>query len=216
MNRIILFLSLCLISTPAFADYFVWQDPKSRLSVTFPDTWKKQSNSNSATILTMAAPSNNEGASCKIQTYDDNRYTIFPPSLGRDVQKEAVSIPFWKSYMGHYNDYDIGRVYDGGGLGRWVASYATVSYSANEGTAQSSRRGIMFASLYHDTLYVVECSSYANSYEKWERNFRSVIKSIDFKKIYHERITGHYANFLKDVDQYFWAQTGSAGTIGYN
>ena len=216
MNRIVLFLALFLISTPAFADYFVWQDPKSGLSMSFPDTWQKQTNRDPATILTIEAPSNSDDASCKIQTHDDKRYTIFSSDYGRDVQKDAVSIPFWKSYMGNYDAYDIGRVYDGGGLGRWIASYATAAYTARDGEALTSRRGLMFASLYYDTLYIVECSSYANSYEKWDRNFRSVIKSIDFKKIYNERKTGHYANFLDEVDQYFWAQTGPEGTIGYN
>ncbi len=216
MNRIVLTLILFLVSNPAYADYFLWQDSKSGLTVTFPDTWKKQSILNPDTILRIEAPSDGDDAVCTIKTYDDHRYTIFPSDYGRDVQKVAVSIPFWQSYMGHYDGYDIGRVYDGGGLGRWIASYATASYSTHDGTAMTNRRAIMFASLYYDTVYAVECSTYASAYEKWERNFISVIKSIDFKKIYHGKIHGHYRNFLKDVDQYFWAQTGPEGTAGYN
>jgi hypothetical protein len=118
--------------------------------------------------------------------------------------------------LASYDDYDIGRVFDGGGLGRWRASYATAGYTKRDGTAYMSRRGIMFASLYYDTVYVVECSSLEHAYEKWHRDFMSVIKSIDFKQIYHLKKTGKYADFLKDADKYFWSQSGPEGTIGYN
>ncbi len=216
MNRIVLTLILFLISNPAYADYFLWEDPKSGLTVTFPDTWERQTVLNPDGILRIAAPSDGDDAVCTIKTYDDHRYTIFPSDYGRDVQKVAVSVPFWKSYMGHYDTYDIARVYDGGGLGRWIASYATASYATHDGTVMTNRRAIMFASLYYDTLYTVECSSYASSFEKWQRNFISVIKSIDFEKMYHGKSYGHYRNFLKDVDQYFWVQTGPEGTAAYN
>jgi len=216
MNRIVLTLMLLVLSAPAHADYFLWEDPKSGLTVTFPDTWKTQVNRHVDDVLTVIAPLNGDDAVCKIKTSPDSRYTIFPSNYGKSVQKVAVSIPFWQSYMANYDDYDIARVYDGGGLGRWIASYATASYTERDGTATKSRRAIMFASLYFDTLYVVECSALAPAYEAWERNFRSVIKSIDFKKIYHGRPTGDYADFLKKSDMHFWAQTGPEGTAGYN
>lgn len=216
MNRIVLFLCVFLMSSPALADYFSWEDSKSGLTLTFPDTWKVQNNRHPDTILTIKAPSQNADPVCKVKAEDDGRYTIFPPQYGDVVQKDAVSIPFWESYLGHYDDYDIARVYDGGGLGRWVASYATASYNERDGSILKSRRGIMFASLYYNTLYTVECSSLAHSYEDWARNFQSVIKSIDFEKIYHLRRHGHYDDFLSDAEMNFWAQTGPEGTISYN
>jgi hypothetical protein len=146
---------------------------------------------------------------------DDKRFQIFPADYGDAVQRTAVSIPFWKDYMGRYDDYTIDRVFDGGGLGRWRASYAFASYGKRAGTAYQQRRGIMFASLYYDKLYIVECSSLNHAYEAWGANFRSIIKSIDFKKMYHEHLVGDYANFLRDADLNFWAQTGPEGTISY-
>jgi len=73
----------------------------------------------------------------------------------------------------------------------------------------------MFASLYYDTLYIIECSSLNHAFENWQKNFQSIIKSVDFKKIMHEHKHGHYDNFLKDADMYFWTQTGPDGTISY-
>lgn len=213
--RIFLFLFLLTFPITAKADYFVWQDAESRLSISFPDTWKMQSSRNPDDILTIAGPSEGQDPVCMVKASEDNRYTIFPPDLGDAVQRVAVSKPFWDSYMGHYDDYTLDRVYDGAGLGRWLASYALGSYSRRNGTAYEQRRAIMFASLYYDTLYIVECSSLNHGFENWQKNFQSVIKSIDFKKIYNERKIGHYANFLKEADLYFWAQTGPEGTVSY-
>lgn len=218
MTRISLLLLSALVLFPSMAkaDYFLWQEPKSGLTVTFPDTWEKQNNKNTLDVLTIEAPSKNNNPVCTIKVDNDKRFTIFPPEYGQSVQKVAVSVPFWESYMGLYDEYDIARVYDGGALGRWVASYATASYTLRNGTAYQQRRGIMFASLYYDKLYIVECSALAHGYERWEKDFRSVIKSIDFKQIYHHYKNGHYDNFLRDADLYFWSQTGPEGTIGYN
>ena len=217
MTRIILTLTFFIISTlPAKADYFLWEDPKSGLTMTFPDTWKRQSSRDgTGEVLRIVAPSNGDDPVCTVNVKDDKRYTIFPADYGDAVQRTAVSIPFWKRYMDNYDDYTIDRVFDGGGLGRWRASYAFASYGRRAGTAYQQRRGLMFASLYYDKLFIVECSSLNHAYENWGPNFRSVIKSIDFKKMYHEHMTGEYANFLRDADLNFWAQTGPEGTVAY-
>ena len=215
--RLFLFLLLFVVSLPfnAKADYFLWQDPKSGLTVTFPDTWKKQNNRNPDDVLTIAGPSGGKNPVCTIKVSDDKRYVIYPPHFGDAVQREAVSIPFWKSYMGLYDDYTIDKVFAGAGLGRWRASYALGSYDKRDGTAYQQRRAIMFGSLYNDKLFVVECSSLNHGYEVWEKDFRSIIKSIDFKKSYNERSIGEYDNFLNDVELYFWSQTDSKGTVRY-
>jgi hypothetical protein len=215
MTRILLLIALFILPSTAHADYYVWQDAKSGLSMSYPDTWKMQNNRGSDEILSIVAPSDGDNPVCKVSQGDDKRYVIFPPEYGDAVQRDAVSIPFWKSYMANYDDYAINKIYDGGGLGRWHASYATASYTKRDGTQRQSRRGIMFASLYYDQLYIVECSALAEGYERWANNFRSVIKSIDFKKIYNERAVGEYHDFLKNSEMYFWAQTGPEGTVQY-
>lgn len=216
MTRILFLIALLFSPTLAHADYFVWQDSKSGLSLSYPDTWKMQTAGGVNEILQIEAPSAGDNAICKVSASKDKRFTIFPPDYGDAVQRVAVSVPFWKSYMAlGYDDYVIDKVYDGGSLGRWRASYATLSYNMREGTQVQSRRGIAFASLYYDNMYVVECSALANGFEKWEKDFRSVIKSIDFKKIYNERAIGEYADFITGTEQYFWAQTGPEGTAQY-
>ena len=216
MLRLFIVIVVMFFPVVAKADYFAWKDEKSGLSMTFPDTWKVQNNLNPSTILTVMGPSdNNAQPVCRVDVTSDRRYIIFPVRYGDDVQKTAIGLPFWKSYLGKYDNYELGSVYDGASLGRGFASYALASYNLRLGTVMQSRRAVMFASLYGDKMYVVECSALAHDYERWDADFRGIIKSIDFKKFYHELPTGDYANFLDEVEQFFWAPQGPAGTTAY-
>lgn len=213
-----LFIAVAVLCLPSLAkaDYFVWQDEGTGLSLTFPDTWKVQNNVNPNTLMTVMGPSDMNGQPvCRVDVTPDRRYTIFPARYGDDVQKVVLSVPFWKTYLGNYDEYQLGNVYDGAGLGRWFASYAMASYSQRFGTAYQSRRAVMYASLYADKLYVVECSALAHEYERWDADFRGIIKSVDFKKAYHELRTGEYADFLKEAEVFFWAPQGPDGTTAY-
>jgi len=213
--RFLPLIAVLFFATPARADYFVWKDEKTGLSMTFPDTWKMQNNVKPQTIMTVMAPSDHDQPVCKVDVSPDKRYTIYPARYGDAVQRVAASTDFWKKYLQAYDTYTIDNVYDGAGLGRWFASYALVSYSEHFGTVLQTRRAIMFASLYNDKMYVVECSSLNHAYERWAADFKGVIKSIDFKKVFHELPTGEYANFLKNSEMYFWDQVGPEGTTAY-
>lgn len=217
MLRLFLFAILFLLpATSARADYFLWRDPDSGLTITFPDTWKRITGNAADDVLTIMAPSDGADPVCKVKIRDDRRYVIFPPSLGGAIQKTALSTPFWESYMEQeYIDYRLARVHDGAGLGRWFASYALASYSTQSGTAYQIRRGIMFASLYNDKVYILECSALDHAFDDWRYAFQSIVKSVDFKQAYHELPTGDYADFLKNADQMFWSQTSPAGTTLY-
>ena len=213
--RLFIFIVVLALPTVAKADYFVWQDEKTGLSLTFPDTWKTVNNANPDTIITMIGPSDEDKPVCRVDVRDDKRYTIFPARYGDAIQKVAVSQLFWKAYLGQYDEHTLGRVHDGAGLGRWFASFALASYTKHFGTVIQSRQAIMFASLYYDKLYVVECSALAHGYERWEMDFRGIIKSVDFKKAFHELPTGEYKNFLDEAELYFWAPQGPEGTTAY-
>lgn len=215
MLRLFIFVLVLASPSLAKADYFYWTDPKSGLTMTFPDTWKEQTNAHPDTKLTIMGPSDDAQPVCRVDVRDDKRFIIYPARYGDAVQMSAVSYPFWQNYLAQYDTYDVGKVKDGASLGRWYASFATASYNKRFGTAMQSRRAIMFASLYNDKMYVVECSALAHGYEQWELDFRGIIKSIDFKKAFHELPTGEYANFLKEAELFFWSQTGPDGTTAY-
>lgn len=212
-----LFIALAVLAAPqaAHADYFFWEHEKTGLTMTFPDTWKMQNNGAPDTIMTIGGPSDNAQPVCRVDAKTDKRFAIFPVRYNDAVQKTAVSKPFWEQYLAQYDGYNLGGVYDNGGLGRGNASYAIATYRSSLGTVLQDRRAIMFASLYGNRLYTVECSALSHGYERWEADFRGIIKSVDFKKYNHELPTGEYANFLKDAEMFFWSQTGPEGTVAY-
>ena len=217
MSRFIAFLAVCLLSAPvaANADYFVWQDPHSGMTATFPDTWKRQSNQQPDDMLTIMGPaSDNAQPVCRIRVRDDARALIFPPEYSRSVQKTFVSQTFWKDYLATYDNFNTGPIYEGG-LGRGFASYTTVSFTRRDGTVNQTRSGILFASLYFDKVYIVDCSALSDGFEQWVDSFRSIVKSVNFRKAHHEKDHGDYANFLKKADFYTWSQTSPMGTTAY-
>ncbi|MEM6781515.1 MAG: hypothetical protein AAF569_06595 [Pseudomonadota bacterium] len=215
MVRFLLLTLFLLIPQTAKADYYLWEDPKSHFTLTFPDTWKRTSNQNVDDIITVVGPSTNGYPKCVVKTRDDKRYVIFPPSYGRSIQKEAVSTPFWQTYLGEYQDYNLSKVVDDAGLGRWHASYALAGYTDNDGTVFEKRGSIMFASLYYDTMFIVECSALEHAFNDWYFPFMGIIKSVDFKKTYNEIPTGHYRNFLKKAEKLFWFQGKPDGIIQF-
>ena len=213
---LVVLASLLFLVAPreAQADYFVWQDSDSGMTVTFPDTWKILSNRKPDDTLVIAGNSLVDKPLCQIRVNEDRRFVIYPPELGSAIQKTAISSSFWDSYLSRYVDFNLSKVYDGAGLGRWFASYARGSFIRMNGTQEEIRTALMFASLYNDKVYVLECSTLTGSYNQWDLVFRSILKSIDFEKIYHELPTGEYRDFLRGATKYFWAG-GPEGTVGY-
>jgi hypothetical protein len=183
----------------ARADYFVWQDPKSGLSLSFPDTWQLVSSADPDDIVTIAAPSGRAHASCRVRVNDDRRFVIYPNEYRSAVQKVDFSTAFWTKYLNEYNQPVLYEVHDGMGLGTYgIASYAVAGFNSAVQGPYMSRMALLAVSNYYDKNYVLECSAHRDAYPKWKDMFMSVAKSIEFRKQYNEATTGNYRNFLGD------------------
>lgn len=193
-------LALTAFVPAARADYIVWEDPKSGMTLSYPDTWRMGSQRQPDEIISLIAPSTarNDDAVCRARVREDKRFLIYPPHLAGDVQPIAYSENFWRDYLGEYDDVKLYGFTDGSGMGRGFGSFAVAGYDAALFSAHTKRRGIAAASLYFDKLYVVDCSAHADVFEEWQPLFLSIIGSVDFKKAHHELRTGHYRNFLAD------------------
>ncbi|MCC7305808.1 MAG: hypothetical protein IT558_06065 [Alphaproteobacteria bacterium] len=189
---------LCLAGAqPASAEIFYWQDPETKLSVTFPDTWLRVSNQQPEDLWTVAAPGANDYATCRLRVDEDRRFVIYPREYADSIQRLNYSRKFWDDYVGQFNGAVINAVHDNAGLGQGFASWADVSFISSSG-ASVQKRGIMFASVYNDKAFVLECSAEASVYEKWMRPFLSVVKSVDFRTEYSTRLNGYYRPFQYD------------------
>lgn len=216
-SRLLTFIAMVfgMICTalPARADYFVWQDPATGLSLSWPDTWKMVSNADPDDIVTIMAPSGRAHAACRVRARHDGRYAIYPGKYSWAVQREAYSRDFWDRYLAEYTDHKVFQSYDGAGLGRGFAGYALGGYESAVQGPEMARRALMFASLYNNTAYILECSSHEDAFDDWKQMFLSIAGSVDFRKARHELRSGNYFNFMADKRIEFKGEKGHFRTI---
>jgi len=197
-------------SSSAKADYVLWQDPATGVSLSWPDTWKMVGNADPDDIVTIMAPSGRAHAACRLRERNDTRYLIYPPYYSPDIQKVAYSFTFWDRYLGEYAGHEIYTMRDGAGIGRGFASYVEAGYESAVQGPEMRRQALAFASLYNGTAYIFECSSHQDAFGLWKGPFLSIAKSIDFKKAHHELRSGNYRDFMADPRIEFRAERGDA------
>ncbi len=185
-------------SAKAHADYFVWQDPTTGLTLSFPDTWKIVSNNEANDLITVMPPSGREHAACRVRDNQDRRYLIYPQRFSAAIQRVDVSLDFWTNYLQEYTNPEIYNLQNGAGLGRGFASYAVAGYDSMVQGPKMPRKALMLASLYDDDMFVIECSSHADAFDSWKSIFLSIAGSIEFKQVDHVPAAGYYRNFLAD------------------
>ncbi len=191
---------LFVLSVPqaAQADYVVWKDSDTGLSLSWPDSWRIVSSADPDDVITIMAPSGRGHAACRVRAREDMRFAIYPPHYAGTVQRVGYSADFWSRYLAEYTDYQIYRAYDGAGLGRGFASYAIAGYESAVPGPYMARRSIMFASNYNNIVYILECSSHEDTFTRWQNLFLSIAGSVDFKPARHQLRNGHYRNFISD------------------
>ncbi len=191
------FLSVAFSPSLTKANIFFVEDQDNRFTVSFPDLWKKVGNQKPDDRLTMLGQGENDFALCRVRVREDKRFVIYPSKFDDEIQRVSFSREFWNDYLGDYNEVSVDAFKDDAGLGFGTASMVEASYETAQG-AIVRKRGLMFASLYHDQLYVIDCSSEESLYEKWRPSFLSIVKSMEFDKVTSEHKTGHYRDFMSD------------------
>lgn len=185
---------------PAKADYFVWEDAKTGLTLSFPDTWKQMNNQNPTDLVNVSIPSGDDNASCRVRAEDDKRFLMYPNAARSDIRDDYFTKDFWDKYTSAYDNVTIVRQQDNAGLGKGFASMTIASYTTPPSTPEAGdmmdRAGLMAVAHYYDTVYVAECSTYMPNYAAYHTAFLQFFKSINFKKEHHELMVGDYENFL--------------------
>lgn len=197
-----LLITLVFVSfgaSTAAAEIFQWRDPETKLTVMYPDTWRSIHHQKPDEILSVVAPGQNDFAGCRIRVNEDRRFVIYPRNRAGAIQRTAVSREFWENYINEFDNATLHNVTDNGGLGNGFASYADVSFVTAVGP-RVQKRGLMFATIYNDKAYVFECSAEHSAYDKWHRNFLSMVQSLDMRQDYATTRNGHYREFLEDPE----------------
>lgn len=187
----------------AKADYGVWTDAKTGMTISFPDTWKQINNQWPNDVITFSLPSGDANATCKISSQQDKRFLIYPNKYRADIRDKNFAMNFWEKYATQYNSVKMVRYADNAGLGQGFSSMALVSFltppNNPDGSDAQDRGGLMAVTNYADKVYVAECSSYLPAYGTYHVQFMDFFKSISFKKYYHELVVGDYRNFLNTM-----------------
>ena len=193
-----LLILLCLLTpSVAHADYVVWSDAQTKLTATYPDDWQLGSNKTSEDLLTVLLPSGDDNAQCFIRVVDDKRFVMMPNKIRADVQKIFFSRNYMDSYAQSYPEGRVMQFKDGTGLGRGFASTAVIAFAPPVDEPFQPRMGIVSVSNYFDKTYMVECSAEANNFKNYADTFFSFMKTINFKKEFHELAIGNYRDFLR-------------------
>lgn len=198
--RFLFLAAMCVVtmsglSGVARADYKVWQDEKTGLSLSVPDTWQYINNTHPDDLVTFMAPSGRAHAYCRVRAREEGRYRVYPPSYDQAIQHIATGYDFWDKYTAEYDDVRALDIRQDASLGRGHAGYAVFSFEDAVPAPRMRRRALAFASLYNGMIYIAECSAHEEAFDDWMKLFLSVTGSIDFKKIPDERTTGHYRDF---------------------
>ncbi|MCD8562771.1 MAG: hypothetical protein LRY54_01635 [Alphaproteobacteria bacterium] len=161
-------LALGVSVSPAKADLFFVQDPVSKLSVAYPDTWRRVYNQKPDDVITLAAPGVQNFASCRLRIRDDQRYQMYPARFNAANNRDLFDETFWKEYLAEYPLYRIDSLNNEAGLSRGYASQVQATYISFDDPRQQ-KQAVIYASLYNGHIYVVDCSAKIEYYQRCSR-----------------------------------------------
>lgn len=192
----------------AEANYFVWTDPETEMTVSFPDTWMRLNNQKPGDKISVAGPSEADLARCVVHVREDKRFLYFPHRYRDAVQKVAYSTDFWSEIFANYGNVQVHRYLDGAGLGKGAGSYVLITYDEKWPKDDTDMAGVMLVSLYHDDAYIASCSSKKQAFDYWRGTFGSILSSVQFKKVNSDLFVGEYRDFINDINLVFTRQDG--------
>ncbi len=187
-------------ASQAEASTFVWKDAPNGYTVSFPDTWRIQTEDEPTTRLRIAAPIKEDMATCRVQVEPDGRLKVYPKRLVDEAVVATFDRSFWEGEIARFEDAEMTGFYAPASIsGKGDATATSFSYNQDMGDGNKvAMYGIMIGGIYGDSRYVLNCSSKREAYERWVDLFASVMDSVEFDDRYHPFATGYYRAFLND------------------
>lgn len=202
---------LIAVSAPAAADTFVWQDPRGDYTMSFPDTWRIQTEDTPSTMLRIAGPLAEDNATCRMQVDADGRLKIYPKRLTDEAVVETLDQDFYDQQVAQHPDSRVIAYYAPASMGG-KGDATAVQYVFNDDG--NPMYGVMIGSIYGGKRYVANCSSKMEVYDRWSPVFASILDSVELKSKYHPFAIGYYRDFL--MDPKLVLPRTKPGTVGKN
>jgi hypothetical protein len=198
-------LGVLIAASPrAMADTFVWKDEANDYTISFPDTWRVQTDDAGYTRLRIAGPLAEDKPVCRMQVRPDGRVTLYPKRLMGTAVMQKFDRAFWEKEVSQFADARINNYYAPASLGgKGDATAVQVAFTEGRGDARMPMQGIMLASIYGGNRYTFTCSARQEVWNRWASLFLSIADSVEFEQKYHPFPSGYYRNFLLDPQLVF-------------
>lgn len=200
LSAVVMSALIGVLAGRAEASTFVWKDVANDYTISFPDTWRIQTEDEPSTRLRVAAPVAEDMATCRMQVEPDGRLKIYPKRLVDEAVTETFDRSFWEREIAHFENAEMTGFYAPASIsGKGDATATAFSFNQDVGGGSKvAMYGIMLGGIYGDNRYVLSCSAKRDAYEKWVDLFASVMDSVEFEDKYHPFATGYYRAFLND------------------
>jgi hypothetical protein len=193
-------LATVFAGRPAVADTAVWKDPVNRFSISYPDSWRIQTDDTANTVIRIAGPLGEDLPVCRVKVITDGRVKIYPKDLADKAVSRELNQDFWQGEIAQYQNAQITEFFDPASLGdKGGGTGVRMNFTIDDGTNKTAPMfGTMLGSIYGGKRYLASCTSRHAVYEKWAPVFASILDSIQLDPAYHPFATGYYRDFLAD------------------
>jgi len=180
----------------AKADVYVWEDPDTRVTISYPDRWEPQGGLVAPDIYRLIVDGDDK-AECTLSAHTDRRFLIYPRKYMDDAVRKEVDNDYWHTHFSNVDNLEFDYIREGG-LGFGDARVAMVTFDRTVGENITRKTAITFASVYGDQQVVFQCESNAAVFDEYKDVFGSVVDSIEFAPKYQMEKQGMYRDFFKE------------------
>lgn len=170
------------LSAQVKAEIFVWQDPVTKMSLSFPEEWRPQSLDNQEERLFILHPQAHDMASCTVLAHEDRRAMMIPTAHDFDVMKDVFSNENLIDALlarGIQNPSIEQRI-DNAGFGPQPAVIVSVNYALENGSQPFPMHALIFSTLDKGYNMSLMCAAYRPRFEAYRSTFVNIAKSVDF------------------------------------
>lgn len=181
-------MALLVLASPLStkAEVFVWNDPESAMSLSYPDHWLRQAQLSPGQKLVISHPQYQDFAHCTLHKRQKT-----DPLLNAQVMLDEMIVRGLDgvSIMKHRAN------------AAWANRTATISeigFSHDYNGKAYPMRAVSYATIMNQQLYTLTCAAYAPRFENHQTLFASVAASVRSRITATPFVNGHYRPFIHE------------------
>ena len=184
----VLILSILMLFTvsSAEAEVFVWNDHETGLSLSYPDSWRRQVQLREDERLRIMQPQGHDFAQCALYTMDQT-----------DPLLDNAAVVDYFNNRGVL-DAVITKRTDNAGFGQTAAVYSEVNHSLSWAGQRWPMQAMVFDTISDGVRYSLVCSAVAGRLQRYRAFFLGIASSVDLQPVGHPLPYGLYRDFMRE------------------